>query len=65
MKTKKFYTSKEVWVLGGAVMLGLGATYFGWEFTGILSNVENVWIVLAPAVALFFRLFHTQDKIVF
>jgi len=62
METKVWYSSKEVWVLGTAILLGL-AELLGVDFQGIIGDAQNLWVGIAPIVALFLRLFVTRAKL--
>ena len=63
---KPFYKSKEVWVLGIAVIFML-AKFFGLDFYEIAGEAgdvtTSVWLGLAPLAALIIRIFWTKDKI--
>jgi len=61
---KKLYRSKEVYVLGIAVLL-LIAKFFGLEMNGILDDATEAYIKLSPVIALFLRIFFTKDKLTF
>ena len=60
---KPFYKSKEVYVLGIAVLLMI-AKLFGWESDNILDEASQAYINLSPLFALFLRLFFTKDKLI-
>lgn len=59
---KKFYKSKEVWILVTVVLLG-ALNILGLEFEGILAEAETVLVGLAPVALLVLRLFYTKDKL--
>lgn len=59
---KSFYKSKEVWVLGTAILIG-AAKFWGLDFEGIIGDATSLWVGVAPVVALVLRAFWTQDKL--
>jgi len=62
--TKPFWRSREVWTLGTAVLLGL-AEFLGVDFQGTLGSAQNIWLGVAPVIALVLRLFFTKTKLTF
>jgi len=62
MENKPFWQSKEVWVLGTAILLGF-AELLGIDFPGILADAQNLWVGIAPIIALILRLFVTRTKL--
>ena len=62
METKNFYRSKEVWVLGIAIAIGL-AEYLGVDFEGMIGDATAVWQAIAIPAALVLRLFFTEGKV--
>ncbi len=62
MKKKKIFQSKEVWVLGMAVLIAL-SEYLGVDFDGVTAEATSLWVGAAPLVALILRVFFTDSKI--
>ena len=62
MEEKHFLRSREVWVLGTAILLGF-AELLGIDFPGILADAQNLWVGIAPIIALILRLFVTRSKL--
>jgi len=62
--TKLWYKSREVWVLGTAIVLMI-AEISGVYFPGILEDAQNLWVGVSPVIALVLRLFVTKDKLRF
>ena len=62
MKSKAFYRSKEVWVLGVALAITV-AVAFGVEFEGLIADATALVAALAVPVALILRVFFTDSGI--
>ena len=62
MEAKSWYKSKEVWVLGTAILLGF-AELLAVDFPGVLADAQNLWVGIAPIIALLLRLFVTKSKL--
>ena len=63
--TKKFYKSKEVYVLTIAILLMM-AKLFGVidDPSEILTDISNIYLALTPIAVLVLRLFYTEKKII-
>ena len=62
METKFFLKSKEVWILGLAVLFVFGET-FGLSFENTVESVKDAYVVFAPFIALVLRVFFTSAKL--
>lgn len=61
-ETKKWYKSREVFVLATASLLII-AEALGLDFQGIWADAQNLIVSVAPVIALVLRLFFTKSKL--
>lgn len=59
---KKWYNSKEVWVLFVALVLAV-TQYYGLNLPNLLDEARTLYIEISPLIALILRVFVTKDKI--
>ena len=64
METKKWFRSKEVWVLGVAVLMIL-SKFLELDFGAILNDASAAYIAITPAIAIALRMFKTSTKLAF
>ena len=62
METKKWFRSKEVWVLGVAVLMIL-SKFLELDFGAILNDSSAIYIAITPLIAIILRLFNTKTKL--
>ena len=62
METKKFYKSKEVWVLGVAVLMIL-SKFLELDFGALVNDASAIYIAITPLIAIILRLFNTKTKL--
>ena len=64
METKFFLKSKEVWVLGLAIIFAI-AEAIGISPTGLVESAKDAYITISPFIALVLRVFWTSAKLRF
>ena len=62
METKKFYKSKEVWVLGVAVLMII-AKFLELDFGALVNDASAIYIAVSPLIAMVLRIFKTSAKL--
>jgi len=55
--------SKEVWILGLAIIFVLGEAAGVLVFDNMIETIKDAYIALAPVAALLMRVFYTNSKL--